>query len=91
MKAIFAFTGMDIFAATAAESKALGNAESIKMAARKITMRIVTIYCFALFTASFVVPYNHPFLNGAAQSAGAGSIFVIAVVEAGRKLSFTAA
>lgn len=78
---------MDIFAATAAESKSLGNAESMKMAARKITIRIITIYCFVVFTASFVVPYNHPFLNGAAQSAGAGSIFVIAVVEAGRKYS----
>jgi amino acid transporter len=87
IKAIFSFTGMEIFAATAAESKSLGNAESMKMAARKIMIRIVTIYCFAVFTASFVVPYNHPFLNGAAQSAGAGSIFVIAAVEAGRKYS----
>lgn len=78
---------MDIFAATAAESKSLGNAESMKMATRKITIRVITITCSAVFTASFVVPYNHPFLNGAAQSAGAGSIFVIAVVEAGRKYS----
>lgn len=76
---------MDIFAATAAESKALGDAESMKMAARKISIRIVTIYCFAVFTASFVVPYNHPFLNGQGQSVSAGSIFIIAVVEAGRK------
>jgi len=74
---------MDIFAATAAESRALGDAESIKMAARKISIRIVTVYCFAIFTASFVVPYDHPFLNGKAQSLGASSIFVIAVVEAG--------
>jgi amino acid transporter len=84
-QAVFLFTRMDIFAATATESMSLGNAESMKMAARKITIRIVAIYCFALFTASFVVPYNHPFLNGAAQSTGAGSIYVIAVVEAGRK------
>ena len=78
---------MDIFAATAAESKSLGDAESMKMAARKISIRIVTIYCFAVFTATLVVPYNHPFLNGAgtAQSVSAGSIFIIAVVEAGSK------
>lgn len=76
---------MDIFAATAAESKALGDAESMKMAARKISIRIVTIYCFAVFSASFAVPYNHPFLNGQGQSVSAGSIFIIAVVEAGRK------
>jgi amino acid transporter len=85
IKAIFSYTGMDIFAATAAEYKALGDAESMKMAARKIIIRIVTIYCFAVFTASFVVPYNHPFLDGSGQSVSAGSIFIIAVVEAGCK------
>ena len=74
---------MDIFAATAAESRRLGDAESMKMAARKISIRIVTVYAFAVFTASFTVPYTHPFLNGQATSVGASSIFVIAVVEAG--------
>lgn len=87
IKAIFSYTGMDIFAATAAESKSLGDAESMKMAARKISLRIVTIYCFAVFTATFVVPYNHPFLNGEAQSVSAASIFIIAVVEAGSEYS----
>jgi amino acid transporter len=74
---------MDIFAATAAESKALSNSESMKMAARKISLRIVTLYTLAVLTASFVVPDDHPFINGEAQSAGAGSAFIIAVVEAG--------
>ena len=83
IKAAFSYTGMDIFAATARESKALGDAESMKMAARKITLRIITLYCFAIITGSLVVPYNHPFLNGQAQSVGASSIFVIAVVESG--------
>ncbi|KIM93692.1 hypothetical protein OIDMADRAFT_173067 [Oidiodendron maius Zn] len=83
IKAAFSYTGMDIFAATARESKALGDAESMKMAARKITLRIITLYCFAIITGSLVVPYNHPFLNGKAQSVGASSIFVIAVVEGG--------
>lgn len=83
IKAIFSYTGMDIFAATAAESKALGDAESMKMAARKIILRIVTLSCFAMIAASLVVPYNHPFLSGEAQSVGASSIFVIAVVESG--------
>ena len=83
IKAAFSYTGMDIFAATARESKALRDAESMKMAARKITLRIITLYCFAIITGSLVVPYNHPFLNGQAQSVGASSIFVIAVVEGG--------
>ena len=80
---MFSYVGMDIVAATAAESKALSDSESMKMAARKINIRIVTLYSLALLTASFVVPSNHPFINGEGQSVGSHSIFIIAVVEAG--------
>ena len=80
---IFAYVGMDIVAATASESKALVKSESMKMAARKISIRIVTLYVMAVLTASFLVPRDHPFLNGKGQSVGAHSIFIIAVVEAG--------
>ncbi|TVY90714.1 Arginine permease [Lachnellula willkommii] len=80
---MFSYVGMDIVAATAAESKALSDSESVKMAARKINIRIVTLYALALLTASFVVPFNHPFINGGGQSVGSHSIFIIAVVEAG--------
>jgi amino acid transporter len=74
---------MDIIANTAAESKALADAESMKLGARKISLRIVMLYTMSVLMASFVVPSNHPFLNGQATSDGAQSIFVIAVVEAG--------
>jgi len=74
---------MDIVAATAAESRALANSESMKMAARKINLRIVTLYTFAMLTATFVVPADHPFINGGGQSVGSHSVFIIAVVEAG--------
>ena len=74
---------MDIVAATAAESRALADAESMKMAARKINIRIITLYSLAVLTASFVVPTDHPFINGQGQSVGAHSVFIIAVVEAG--------
>lgn len=80
---MFSYVGMDIVAATAAESRALSDSESMKMAARKINIRIVTLYALALLTASFVVPFNHPFINGKGQSVGSHSIFIIAVVEAG--------
>ncbi|TVY35186.1 Arginine permease [Lachnellula subtilissima] len=80
---MFSYVGMDIVAATAAESKALSDSESMKMAARKINIRIVTLYALALLTASFVVPSNHPFINGGGQSVGSHSVFIIAVVEAG--------
>lgn len=80
---MFSYVGMDIVVATAAESRSLSDAESMKMAARKINLRIITLYTLAVLTASFVVPSDHPYLNGAAPSVGAGSVFVIAVVEAG--------
>ncbi|KAL3422348.1 amino acid permease [Phlyctema vagabunda] len=83
VKVLFSFVGMDIVASTAAESKALADAESMKMAVRKLSLRIIILYSLAMLTASFVVPYDHPFLNGGGQSVGSHSIFIIAVVEAG--------
>jgi yeast amino acid transporter len=80
---MFSYVGMDIMAATAAESKSLADAESMKMAARKINIRIITLYCLAMLTVSFVVPRDHPFINGGGQSLGSHSVFIIAVVEAG--------
>jgi len=80
---MFSYIGMDIMAATAAESRALADVESMKMAARKINLRIVTLYALAMITASFVVPADHPFINGGGQSVGAHSLFIIGVVEAG--------
>jgi amino acid transporter len=74
---------MDIVAATAAESKSLADAESMKMASRKISIRIISLYTMAMIVASFVVPTNHPFINGGGQSVGSHSLFIIAVVEAG--------
>jgi amino acid transporter len=74
---------MDIFAATAAESKALPDSESMKMASRKISIRVITLYTFSMLMVSFMVPRDHPFINGGGQSVGARSPFIIAVVEAG--------
>lgn len=74
---------MDIVAATAAESSSLSDAESMKMAARKINLRIITLYVLAALTASFVVPCDHPFINGEGDSVGSQSVFIIAAVEAG--------
>ncbi|KAI9896802.1 hypothetical protein N3K66_007824 [Trichothecium roseum] len=80
---MFSYVGMEIFAATAAESRALSDSESIKMAARKINIRIITLYSFTVLLASFVVRTDHPMLRGEGQSVGARSLFIIAVVEAG--------
>ncbi|KAH8682931.1 proline-specific permease [Tricladium varicosporioides] len=83
VRIMFAYIGMDIMAATAAESRALADAESMKMAARKINIRIITLYTLSVLAASFVVPTDHPFINGKGQSVGSHSVFIIAVVEAG--------
>ncbi|KAH8586175.1 proline-specific permease [Bisporella sp. PMI_857] len=83
LKSSFSFVGMEIVAATAAESRSLADAESMKMAARKISLRITILYVIAVLVASFLVPYNHPFINGGGQSVGSSSLFIIAVVEAG--------
>ncbi|KAM7191108.1 hypothetical protein V8F20_009426 [Naviculisporaceae sp. PSN 640] len=80
---MFSYIGMDIMAATAAESRALSDVESMKMASRKINLRIILLYALAMITASFVVPADHPFINGKGQSVGAHSLFIIGVVEAG--------
>ena len=80
---LFSFVGMDIVAATAAESRALSDSEAMKMAARKINIRILTLYSLAIMTVSFLVPYDHPFINGQGQSVGSNSVFLIAAVEAG--------
>ncbi|EQK99740.1 proline-specific permease [Ophiocordyceps sinensis CO18] len=80
---MFSYVGVDIFAATAAESRSLADSESIKMAARKINLRIITLYSLAVLMASFVVPYDHPFINGGETSVSARSVFIIAVVQAG--------
>ena len=74
---------MEVIASTAAESKALANAESLKMGSRKISLRIIILYSLAMLTASCVVPRDHPFINGGGQSPGSKSVFIIAVVEAG--------
>ncbi|KAM0100307.1 hypothetical protein ACP6JE_005128 [Aspergillus fumigatus] len=83
VRAFFSYTGMDMVTVTAAESKALADSEAMKMASRKISLRIITLYALSILTASFLVPTDHPFINGEGQSSGARSIFIIAVVEAG--------
>ncbi|KAF7158163.1 hypothetical protein CNMCM5623_002829 [Aspergillus felis] len=83
VKAFFSYTGMDMVTVTAAESKALADSEAMKMASRKISLRVITLYALSILTASFLVPTDHPFINGAGQSTGSHSIFIIAVVEAG--------
>ncbi|KAH0556158.1 hypothetical protein GP486_005911 [Trichoglossum hirsutum] len=83
--AIFSYIGMDIVAATAAENKNQGNSESIKMATRKISLRIILLYFFAIMTASFAVAYDdsHLLADNHGLKSGASSPFMIAIFNAG--------
>ncbi|KAH0536832.1 hypothetical protein FGG08_006330 [Glutinoglossum americanum] len=83
--AIFSYIGMDIVAATAAETKFQGNSESIKMATRKISLRILLLYFFAIVTVSFPVAYDDPHLlvTNHGLKSGASSPFMIAIYNAG--------
>ncbi|KAH0556771.1 hypothetical protein GP486_005439 [Trichoglossum hirsutum] len=82
---IWSYLGMDIVSVTAAETKNYGDPESIKMATRKISLRILLLYFFCIVVISFAVPYDDPHLlktnNG--YKSGASSPFMIAVVNAG--------
>ncbi|KAI1936363.1 hypothetical protein LOZ66_004823 [Ophidiomyces ophidiicola] len=83
LNVMYDYAAIEIFAAPAAESKALADSENMKMAARKIYIRVIVLYTLAFITGSFLVPSDHPFINGGGQSLGSQSIFLIAVVEAG--------
>lgn len=85
--AIFSYIGMDVVAATAYETKGYGNSENIKISFRKISIRTILLYFFAMIAQSFPVDSDDPHLsfsnNGLA--AGASSPFMIAIVNAGIK------
>jgi amino acid transporter len=82
---IWSYLGMDIVSVTAAETKGYGDPESIKMATRKISLRILLLYFFCIVVISFSVPYDDPHLlrSNHGNKSGASSPFMIAIVNAG--------
>lgn len=80
----FSMIGFETVAITAAENKDLRNQETVKIATRKITLRILVLYTLSAFTAGLNVPYTDENLaNFAANSIRSGeySIFVLAAVR----------
>jgi amino acid transporter len=81
----FGMAGFDAVAITAAESRDLERDESIKLATRKISLRIILLYSLAAFTAGLNVPYTDPNLRVYAINSlpnGEHSVFILAVVRA---------
>ena len=59
----FSLQGFFTVAITAAENKHLDQDESIKLATRKISLRIILLYTLFVFTVGLNIPYNDPNLR----------------------------
>lgn len=80
---LFGMIGFETVAITAAENRDLRNEETMKIATRKIVLRIVTLYTLATFTVGLNVPYTYPLIvDNAVISFGYGEncAFLISTV-----------
>ncbi|OCK99929.1 uncharacterized protein K441DRAFT_652205 [Cenococcum geophilum 1.58] len=80
----FAMLGFEIVAITAPENKNLETEETLKLASRKIVLRISVLYIMAVFTVGLNVPYDDAYLqdlNINSFPAGENSIFVLSAVR----------
>jgi amino acid transporter len=77
--------GFDAVAVTAAESKDIEKDESVKLATRKISLRIILLYALATFTVGLNVPSTDENLKVFASNSlpnGQHAVFIIAAVRA---------
>ena len=82
---IFSMIGFEAVSISAPENKDRETQESIKLATRKISLRIIILYSLGSFVAGLNVPYDDPQISDtsiSALSSGAHSIFVVAAVRA---------
>ena len=81
--AIFGLIGIETVAITAAENKDLRNEETVKIATRKICMRLIILYTLATFTVGLNVPYTYPTIadpHVISFGYGQNSAFVVSTV-----------
>jgi amino acid transporter len=81
--AIFGLIGIETVAITAAENKDLRNEETVKIATRKICMRLIILYSLATFTVGLNVPYTYPTIadpHVISFGYGQNSAFVVSTV-----------
>ncbi|KAF2702785.1 amino acid transporter [Pleomassaria siparia CBS 279.74] len=86
---LFSLMGWEIIYFTAAENKDLRKSESLKLATRKITLRVILLYALAAFTVGLNVPYDDKNLADITIhgiTGGQNSVFVIAAVREHVKL-----
>ncbi|KAH0542303.1 hypothetical protein FGG08_003330 [Glutinoglossum americanum] len=81
---IFSMIGFESVPITAAECKDLSKNETVKMATRKISLRIVILYTLGTLVVGFNVPYTDPNLRDNAVNSirgGQNSAFMLAAVR----------
>jgi amino acid transporter len=82
----FSLLGWDVILVTAPENKDLSREETVKLSGRKLGLRVVLLYCLAVFTAGLNVPSDDSPLKSLSISgvlAGQNSIFVLAAIRSG--------
>lgn len=82
----FSLQGFFTVSVTAAENKHVDRDESIKLATRKIALRVIILYTLVVFTVGLNVPYNDPNLQDQTISSirrGQNSPVIIACVRNG--------
>jgi amino acid permease len=80
---IYSMIGFETISITAAENKDLGNTEAIKLASRKIAIRIVVLYSLAVLAVGLNVPYTDPNLRDLTINSirsGQNSVFILSAV-----------
>ncbi|PVH99630.1 hypothetical protein DM02DRAFT_656185 [Periconia macrospinosa] len=81
---LFSFVGFETIAITAPENKDLEKHETIKLATKKLTMRITILYILGTFVGGLNVPYDDVNLVNIqinSVRAGQNSVFVLAAVR----------
>ncbi|EON61596.1 hypothetical protein W97_00811 [Coniosporium apollinis CBS 100218] len=81
---IFSMIGFETVAVTAAENKDLEKDETLKLATRKLSLRVILLYTLCAFTVGLNVPYTDPQLGDLVNfsvKGGYTSAFVIAAVR----------
>jgi yeast amino acid transporter len=81
---MFSLIGFETIAITGPENRDLEKFEAIKIASKKLALRLTLLYTLATFAVGLNVPYDDPYLAQAAWSSihgGQNSVFVLAAVR----------
>lgn len=81
---LFSLIGQEMIIYTAAENRDLKKAETIKIATRKISLRVIILYSLAAFTVGLNVPYDDENLRDLTLlgvTGGQNSAFIIAAIR----------